>query len=492
MNVFIAGGAHSMVFGNFQRNLNSIGIQVVGHAPMESKTYNGIPVGADGVIILKDMISHELSGKVVADAKARGLIYALVERKWAKAQAALMKMGFIKAGTTRDIPVTHTTATAKVMDTKPVSDFILETHNSSGRIATLSEIRQRFPEVSTEDYNAACKIAVDNGIATKVVSDKDVASYITEVLRDDYSLVRDEAALTQRVQETFPDIATFVTPKQIKDVTLYTTSTWRRYPGTRERAIYSFALSRYRQFKKDGTGWISFGDLDRIVKPIFGVGGNWNNFCRARAEVFGAWAFKTEMLKNVLEDYNKQNPQGPTISEADARMEMAKGSLKGFMIGGHYRTSVAAIVDYVKNLDQDSNKPKVPEDTTVAKPPAVPAPTPAFDSVGLAELIESGVKIQLSQHMTKLEACIGENSRKNAEVLETMKQDAETRLSNAISIIHGLSDVVRILSDDIRRLQDQMAAVKSNTNATEAQNLGSTLLNAKGAEVRLIFGECKG
>ena len=72
MDVLVAGGAHSLVFGNFQRNLNNFGINIVSHTPVECKSYTGIPIGAEGVIVLKDMINHELSGKVVADAKVRG------------------------------------------------------------------------------------------------------------------------------------------------------------------------------------------------------------------------------------------------------------------------------------------------------------------------------------------------------------------------------------------------------------------------------------
>lgn len=507
-----------MVFGNFQRNLNDFGIQIISHASMESKTYTGIPKGAEGVLILKDMINHELSGKVVADAKSRGLPYALVERKWSRTQDILVKMGFIK------VPATDNRI--KAMDTKNLVDFILDIRKVANRTATLTEVRKRFPLVTGEEYNVACGVASKHANVV-VLSDKEIASYIAKVLAEDYGLVKDEDALFLRTQAAFPDAASFVTMSRVRAVIQDTLSTWKRDRQARDQAIYAFAVSRYRQFKEHGTGWINSDALLQIVKPIFGTGGDWDNFCKARAEVFGPWALRLSHLVDAVNMWNYKHPDVlKPISLPFAKAEIDAGRLKGFKQGHLYRSSVEAIEDYIQARDylpkpadpvtinsadiQDvpitpvnPNGPVLEDvafvpDVTIGSARPTP-PTPAFDMVGLAELIESGVKIQLDQFTAKMEARIGEDAENNADAVAAIQRDVTglvkgvTTTVNALTTTLGeLIKVVQSTSAEVKALREHREVAKTDPADAKALHLGYSLLNSKGAEVHMKIGDFKG
>lgn len=523
MNVFVAGGAHSFVHGIFQKNLKDAGMQIVGHAPTECRSYTGIPVGTEGLIVIKDMINHALSDKTVADAKSRGIPHALVERKWSKARSVLVKTGFIQ------IPATS--IGIKAVDTKPVVDFILEIRRVASRTATLSEVRKRFPLITGEEYNVACGMASKHADVV-VMSDKEVATHIHMVMAEDYGLVLDENALFLRTQTTFPEIATFITPSRVRAAIQDTLDSWRRDHQVRDAAIYTFAVSRYRQFQKEGTGWIGSGNLVSIVKPIFGSGGDWNWFCKARAEVYGQWALRLNHLVEAVGDYNMKHPDANPVLMPFARAEMDAGRLKGFKQGYLYRSSAEAIEEYVKDYQQAKHvwyeavqfpsgveiRPKPvlivqqeasPLPALVLPQASLPTPpvqvdeakftTPNLDTVGMADLIESGIKIHLDQFVANLEAKLTEDSGKNAKDLAAIKHDVDVLVNGVTATMSTLCDAVKKLGElvlttnaEVKTLRDQREAVKSDPASVKALNLGHTLLNAKGAEVRFTLGDFKG
>lgn len=526
MKVFVAGGAHSFVHGIFQKNLNDAGMQIIGHASTECRSYTGIPVGAEGLIVIKDMINHALSDKTVADAKSRGLPHALVERKWSKARSVLVKTGFIQ------IPATN--IGIKAVDTKPVVDFILEIRKVASRTATLSEVRKRFPLITGEEYNVACGMASKHADVV-VMSDKEVATHIHMVMAEDYGLVRDENALFLRTQTTFPEIATFITPSRVRAAIQDALDSWRRDHQVRDAAIYTFAVSRYRQFQKEGTGWIGSGDLVSIVKPIFGSGGGWNWFCKARAEVYGQWALRLSHLVEALGEFQFRNPGVQSIPIVVARAEIDAGRLKGFKQSHIYRTSAEAIEEYVKDYPQakpveyeadpfPSGVEIMPKPVLTVQQEASPLPAlvlpqaplpappvqvdeghiakftpPNLDTVGMADLIESGIKIQLDQFVANLEAKLTEDSGKNAKDLAAIKHDVDVLVNGVTATMSTLCEAVKKLGElvlttnaEVKTLRDQREAVKSDPASVKALNLGHTLLNAKGAEVRFTLGDFKG
>ena len=95
--VLVAGGVNAFVHGTFGENLASHGLKVEWYVPHDHD-FTGLPKGCAGVVVLKDAVSHILEDKVITEAKAKGIPFARVVRKWAFAENALRKVGLIVSG----------------------------------------------------------------------------------------------------------------------------------------------------------------------------------------------------------------------------------------------------------------------------------------------------------------------------------------------------------------------------------------------------------
>jgi hypothetical protein len=137
-------------------------------------------------------------------------------------------------------------------------------------------------------------------------------------------------------------------------------------------------------------------------------------------------------------------------------------------------------------------------DVTIGSARPTP-PTPAFDMVGLAELIESGVKIQLDQFTAKMEARIGEDAENNADAVAAIQRDVTglvkgvTTTVNALTTTLGeLIKVVQSTSAEVKALREHREVAKTDPADAKALHLGYSLLNSKGAEVHMKIGDFKG
>ena len=98
MEVLVVGGVKSFVLGPVQKHLKAEGVNIawfVSEKDNLARTYTGIPAGCEGVIVMRDGISHSLSGKVNNDAKAAGVRIAMVDRQWSRSEGLLRKHGFL-------------------------------------------------------------------------------------------------------------------------------------------------------------------------------------------------------------------------------------------------------------------------------------------------------------------------------------------------------------------------------------------------------------
>jgi hypothetical protein len=226
-------------------------------------------------------------------------------------------------------------------------------------------------------------------------------------------------------------------------------------------------------------------------------------------------------LVSALNEFNKRHPEiKPPISLPFARKELDEGRLKGFKQGYLYRSSVEALEEYVKERQpiDDSVLPpvavpllvtdgaKVDVDLVLPDVAVIPvivpekaAPAPTFDTVGLAELIESGIKIQLDQFTAKMEARIGEDAKNNADAVACIQRDVDTLIKGVTTTVNALTTtlgelikVVQTTSAEVKMLRDHREAAKSDPADAKALNLGHALLSAKGAEVRFTLGDFKG
>lgn len=94
MNVIVVGGAESLLQGAFGQKLSQHGIQINWHEARPSRL-DTLPEAAEGVLIIKDMVSHSLAGAAISLAKTKGIPFAQVTRKFSHAYPILRDTGFL-------------------------------------------------------------------------------------------------------------------------------------------------------------------------------------------------------------------------------------------------------------------------------------------------------------------------------------------------------------------------------------------------------------
>jgi hypothetical protein len=136
---------------------------------------------------------------------------------------------------------------------------------------------------------------------------------------------------------------------------------------------------------------------------------------------------------------------------------------------------------------------------SVKAPIEVAPPVPSIDMVGLADLIESGVRIQMEDLRKTFDTQLGAAGAKHAGLLVALKQDFDGNMKAVIHTIGiltesivGLRNQLAKATTEIQTLREQKNLATPDPKTIQATNLGQTIMNAKGAEVRLVIGDIKG
>lgn len=116
MDVLIVGGYPSLLQGAYGKKLAEIGVNIRWHEP-RGAVLDCIPEACEGVIILKDLVNHQLAGLAIGHAKTKGIPFAQVTRKFSHAFPILRDSGFL-----RSVKITHASANAVVAAPTPVID----------------------------------------------------------------------------------------------------------------------------------------------------------------------------------------------------------------------------------------------------------------------------------------------------------------------------------------------------------------------------------
>ena len=525
MKVFVAGGVKALVYGNLQRNLAVHGIHIIGFsATIEPFPYNGFPVGTEGVIIVKDMIGHDMRNPVVADAKAAGIKYALIERKWSKAKEGLVTTGFITKATDPKAKILPT-------DTKAVLDFILELRKgpgptgagSSSRTPSFPELQSRFPSLTTGEYQVAVSLANKHTGTIVEVPDFEITASIGLTLEHNYDALTSAAKLVELARVEFPELADFFTIHRATATIEDARAVWRLDPQLRMAATKEWAKQRFRRFQKEGKGWILFNDNRDVIKPLFGAAVDWDLICDARAEVYGPWARKLKFPNPCLKEFQDlHHIMNPNTTVDDVLRAIDEGKLKGIKVPREnhgvlgYFTSVEAMEEWFGMAPVETPVVEEPLEavaTEVTEGPffgfeaehvlePVPQAEPAkpFDAVELAELIEAGLKgilrsfaADIGQKLGALQADAVEAGAARDAAHNTMTAIAglTTAVTGLNATVKQLSDDVVLIANEVRSLKEQRDAAKADPAAVKALAIGHSVLAAKGAEVRIVYGDLK-
>lgn len=98
MDILIAGGENSLVDSSFVDRLRQFGMEPRWIWPDEGFTSRAIPLECEGVIVLKNWVSHRLGDYVCGEARNRNIPLARVTSKFSHAFPILRDMGFIREG----------------------------------------------------------------------------------------------------------------------------------------------------------------------------------------------------------------------------------------------------------------------------------------------------------------------------------------------------------------------------------------------------------
>lgn len=432
--------------GTMQRHLAAHGIIIVGHVDIDG-SFRNIPSNVDGVVILTDFIKHGMANRVIETADSRDLLIANTVRKWSTAKTDLERAGFIKASP----PVVPLASTA-----------IFKQINTPGN-TNMEEIKHS----------------------------------ILLSLASDYSLINDRDALLAKTKKDFPDIADPITMSDLDLALLHVRKEWRMSYSARDRAFYTWASTRFTQFRDDGAPWLSTTEWSSATKKIFGVTAERDQLVKARIDVLGEWARDLVRPNVAIQEFVDTNPDVPfDMDAADISEKIRLGHMGGVDTGSGYFTSTLALSEYIHGLIDQSKEPEQPLVAKIVdQPVVVPSPNQTgVDLVGLAELIESGISIRLDDVLLKLSAKI-ESTKSYSDDLG---KDVNAGLVNVIALIQTqaaalgeLMKKVASMSDEIRTLREQRDAVRADPAAVKAANLGHAILAASGAEIHLSIGTIK-
>lgn len=96
MDVLVVGGYPSLLQGAYGKKLAQKGVHIRWHEP-RGAVLDCIPEACEGVLILKDLVNHQLAGLAIGHAKAKGVPFVQVTRKFSQAFPILESSGFLRS-----------------------------------------------------------------------------------------------------------------------------------------------------------------------------------------------------------------------------------------------------------------------------------------------------------------------------------------------------------------------------------------------------------
>lgn len=92
--IVVVGGEPSLIAGNLGRRFAENGISIVEHINRPVKSVDKLPA-CDALIIIKDMVSHNLADSAIEAAKKQGVVYSFMQRKWSQSEDLLREKGIL-------------------------------------------------------------------------------------------------------------------------------------------------------------------------------------------------------------------------------------------------------------------------------------------------------------------------------------------------------------------------------------------------------------
>ncbi len=390
MDVLIAGGAKSLVYGNFARKLAKHDIKVGWYVSrQDGASFKGIPSGCEGVIIIRDLISHSLFHKIYLGAKDANVPFAAVPRKWSQAFPVLKLQNFIATA-----PPIKNPPTAVSSSDDAVFQCALKAEQEN-RTPSLGEVYSYVRSVtgSIEGVTQSAIQMALSKVRALLPSDSTSSLDTLEVSDDmptpDYMTLMEKLAIENPEILNNPDLLTkkltrdtVMSPVAVRVMTPKLTAQFlqllRKNPNVRDRVMRPYYIRWFKTLSLDmkPKEWASLTTMSSQGKKVFKVSPLHETLANARAEVFGEWARK---LDRRTESHQYLRSVRPDLSLDQLLKE---GKVKGFPAGRRKLTSPVAVREYLETLAMEQSPPAViPSIPTTPAEPVVVKVTPTVEPV---------------------------------------------------------------------------------------------------------------
>lgn len=387
--VYVVGGADSLIKGNFGRKLSDSGLEVIGFHTGTKNHFTGLPAATESLIVIKDICSHGLSEQAVAAAKERGIPFAVVQRKWALALPILRVHGLVP-------PAATGTKKPNPSDVRAIAlDHMVE-QRRQGRIAKKGEVEAvlqlaygpgfTLNGTTFKDlHSRACRKVplkpihiADNtaNLQPRKPIDEDMLAaahdWAVLVVEEDPERMLDPERVVTLVQDYAEYRPTgkaqsHALAQAIRDTLVEVRNAWgRRKQPQDERERRNLLMSQwltdwFHRFGQTGEDFPGFKVVMERSKAIFGVFFDWDLVRDVRAKALGEWT-RDLIGTNKASEY----------AGFDVRPYLVDGQIQSIQVNRHkVMTSVVAI---------DAYRGERPAPVVVPPPPATPEQPAGQDS----------------------------------------------------------------------------------------------------------------
>lgn len=362
MRVTIIGGEKSLVDGNWDRRMVEHGLEVVAHHHDKNRTkMASIPQTTEGIIVVRDMTRHSMSGYAKDEANQRGIPYAAVPRKWSKAEPILRTQGILPAITNGvklpPIAVRHELAL----------DYITEAR-LEGRVPKQDEVFGALQRAfglkcmfGAKEYSKLCNEAAAQQPLIEAPETPDPYDDAFEwgitLLADRPDLLLDPKDFNKQVLALLGETTK---PKRAKaaafDAAGSVRATWRTDTNARFEAISKWLRNWWAAWKAGTADFPRNREVLEKGKAIFGTSPRNDLMKLARAAVMGDWALEMVEL-GPGQAYLDSKLATLRPRKADLRSLLMAGDILGYEVvpkeqkrRGRWYTSEAAIDAYITSL----------------------------------------------------------------------------------------------------------------------------------------------
>jgi len=350
--VLVAGGQSVHMQGMFQDNLRPHGVEIgwVYGGGSEKNSFNGIPQGCEGVLIIRDYIGHLLSGKVIRAAKEANLPLAIISRKWAVAEPILRMQGILAPATAPPDKVK-----IKALNVQPAAVEYICNERNWGRIPRRAEVeaalrRAYGPKIPfpNREYSKAAREAAELVPRPGMyLAQKNDAEDITlSVIEDDPLLLAKKDSEILEYVRTFGDVDENFTQKALDGIRARLLNAATKVKNNAKHPDVQFRIRLVRQAArraytafKDGGPWPS--EMAGLIKKAMLIPPQSYVLQDIRREVLGE---KAVILKNAPQCQSYLSKRLPSAVFKDLA---ESGLIWAVLNKGRWLSSYVAIDAYV-------------------------------------------------------------------------------------------------------------------------------------------------